>query len=77
MIAVGNRFYGIGNYARSADLYRSAASAGGDANLANLHLGMALARAGDKAGATTALKAVGGNYAGIASYWLMYVQQKG
>ena len=76
MIAVGNRFYGIGNYARAADLYRSAASAGGDASLANLHLGMALARTGDKAGATAALKAVSGTYAGIAAYWLMYVQQK-
>lgn len=77
MVAVGNRFYGIGNYARAAELYKAAAAAGGDANLANLHLGMALARSGDKAGATAALKVVGGGYAPIAAYWLMYVQQKG
>ncbi|MGH6659673.1 MAG: hypothetical protein ACREBP_04010, partial [Sphingomicrobium sp.] len=57
MVTVGNRFYGIGNYARAAELYRAAAGAGGDTGLANLHLGMALARSGDKAGATAALKA--------------------
>ena len=77
MIAVGNRFYGIGNYARSAELYRSALGAGGDAGLANLHLGMALAGAGDKAGATAALSAVTGEYAGIAKYWLLWVRQAG
>lgn len=73
LMAVGNRFYGIGNYARAAELYRAAASAGANAGLANLHLGMALARAGDKAGAATALKAVSGEYAGVASYWLLYI----
>lgn len=77
MIAVGNRFYGIGNYARSAELYRSALGVDGDAGLANLHLGMALARAGDKAGAIAALSAVTGKYAGIAKYWLLWVQQAG
>ena len=77
MVTVGNRFYGIGNYARAAELYRAAAGAGGDTGLANLHLGMALARSGDKAGATAALKAVTGEHAGIAGYWLLWVQQKG
>ncbi|MBA3669679.1 MAG: tetratricopeptide repeat protein [Sphingomonas sp.] len=71
--AVGNRFYGLGNYTRAAELYRAAAGAGGDSNLANLHLGMALARAGDKAGATAALKSVSGAYAPIANYWLLFV----
>ena len=77
MIVVGNRFYGSGNYARAAELYRSAAAAGGNASLANLHLGMALARSGDKAGAAAALNAVTGNYAGVAKYWLLYVNQSG
>ena len=44
-------------------------------DLANLHLGMALARSGDKAGATAALNAVTGPRADIAKYWLLYVQQ--
>jgi hypothetical protein len=50
---------------------------GADKDVANLHLGMALARAGDKAGATAALKAVGGSRGDIAKYWLVYVQQHG
>lgn len=77
MIAVGSRFYGSGNYARAAELYRSAVAAGGDSSLANLHLGMALARSGDKAGATTAFNAVSGVHAPIAKYWLLFVQQAG
>lgn len=77
MIAVGNRFYGIGNYARAADLFRMAVAAGGDSSLANLHLGMALARTGDKPGATAALNAVSGAYAPVAQYWLIYVNRAG
>jgi hypothetical protein len=34
---------------------------------------MALARAGDKAGATAALNAVTGPHAEIAKYWLTYL----
>ncbi len=75
---VGDRFYGLGNYSRAADLYRQAVAKGGaDANLAILHLGMALARAGDKAGATAALNAVTGANAEVAKYWLVYVNRAG
>lgn len=74
LVKIGDRFYGIGEYARAAEVYREAIAKGGaDADLANLHLGMALARSGDKAGAATALKAVGGSQAEIAKYWLIYV----
>jgi hypothetical protein len=38
---------------------------------------MALARAGDKAGATSALSAVAGSRAEIAKYWLLYAQSRG
>ena len=44
--------------------------------VANLHIGMALARAGDKAGATAALNAVTGPRADIAKFWLTYLNQK-
>ena len=75
LIRVGNFYYGAGQYAKAADLYRKALAKGGsDAEIANLHLGMALARAGDKAGATTAFNAVAGSRADIAKYWLLYVQ---
>ena len=49
---------------------------GVDKDVANLRLGMALARAGDKAGATAALNAVGGTQAEIAKLWLTYVATK-
>jgi tetratricopeptide (TPR) repeat protein len=74
LIGIGDRMYGIGQYAKAADIYRQALAKGADKDLANLHLGMALARAGDKAGATAALNAAGGAQAGIAKYWLLYVQ---
>lgn len=75
MVRVGDRYFGLGQYAKAAELYRKALSKGGsDANIANLHLGMALARAGDKASATTAFNAVTGPRADIAKYWLLYLQ---
>jgi tetratricopeptide (TPR) repeat protein len=76
LLHIGDRYYGMGNYAKAADVYRQVLTkAGADKDVANLHLGMALARAGDKAGATAALNAVGGARADIAKYWLLYVQQ--
>ena len=76
LLRIGDRYFGMGEYAKAADIYRQVQSKpGADKNLANLHLGMALARAGDKAGATAALSAVSGARADIAKYWLVYVQQ--
>lgn len=67
-------YYGYGDYAKAAELYRTAlGKTGADANLINLRLGMSLARAGDKAGATAALSSVTGPNAGIAQLWLIYV----
>ena len=74
-VAAGDLLYGYGDYAKAADLYRAALKkSGADAGLINLHLGMALARAGDKAGATAALSAVTGARAEVAKYWLSYLQ---
>ena len=76
LLRIGDRYYGMGNYARAADVYRQVLTkADADKEIANLHLGMALARAGDKAGATTALNAVTGGRSDIAKFWLVYVQQ--
>jgi hypothetical protein len=73
-LAAGDLLYGYGQYAKAAELYRAALTkSGADASLINLHLGMALARSGDKAGATTALNAVTGARAEIAKYWLTYL----
>jgi tetratricopeptide (TPR) repeat protein len=77
LLRIGDRYYGMGDYAKAAELYRMAMGKPGvDAAVANLHIGMALARAGDKAGATTALNAVTGPRAEIAKYWLTYVNQR-
>jgi tetratricopeptide (TPR) repeat protein len=76
-VRIGDRYYAMGNYAKAAELYRQAiGKAGVDPSIANMHLGMALAQTGDKAGATAAFNAVSGNLAEIAKYWLIYVQQR-
>ncbi len=67
-------YFGYGEYAKAAALYRVALTKTGvDANLANLRLGMALARMGDKPGATAAFTAVTGPRAAIARYWLNWL----
>ena len=74
----GDTLYGIGAFAEAAPLFKAAAAKGGvDTNVANLRLGMALARAGDKAGAIAALNAVGGPQANIAKYWLIWLNAQG
>jgi hypothetical protein len=76
VVRIGDRYYAMGDYTQAADIYRQVLTKpGADKDIANLHLGMALARAGDKAGATAALNAVTGSRADIAKLWLLYVQQ--
>ena len=71
----GDAFLSYGDYAKAAALYRAALrKTGVDADLANLRLGIALTRVGDKAGAATAFTAVKGQRAGIAQMWLVYLQ---
>ena len=77
LVRIGDRYLAMGDQAKAVETYKLAiAKPGTDAGLANLHLGMALAKSGDKAGATAALKAVTGAYAGVAQFWLTYVNQK-
>lgn len=74
-VTAGNIHYGYGDYAKAAELYRAALTkSGGDKAMINLRLGMSLALAGDKAGATEALNAVSGPRAEVAKYWLAYLQ---
>ena len=76
-LVVGDAWYGYGDFAKAADFYRAAlAQSDADKSLVNLHLGMALARQGDKAGATAALKAVTGTNADLAKYWLLSLNTK-
>ena len=76
-MTTADAYYGYGDYAQAAELYRAALTkSGADKDLANLRLGMALARAGDKAGATAALNAAGGAQADVAKLWLVYVNTR-
>lgn len=76
-MAVANASFGLGQYDKAAQLYRMALTKpGADADLINLRLGIALARKGDKAGATEALKAVTGARSELAKYWLIYVSSQ-
>lgn len=77
LLHIGDRYAAMGDYSKAVEAYRLAgAKAGADQSLVNLHTGMALARSGDKAGATAALNAVTGARADIAKFWLTYVSQK-
>ena len=77
LLHIGDRYYASGNYAKAVELYRMAqAKPDLDPNVAKLHIGMALARAGDKAGAIAALNSVTGARADVAKFWLAYVNQR-
>ena len=70
----GDLFFGNGQYAEAAELYRAALQKGGeDANLVNSRLGAALALAGQRAEAETVLRAVTGPRAELANYWLLWL----
>ena len=76
LVRIGDRYAAMGNYPKAAELFRQAVGKPDvDSSLANMHLGMALARSGDKAGATAAFNAVTGELSEIAKFWLIYVQQ--
>jgi tetratricopeptide (TPR) repeat protein len=72
LMGVGDAYYGYGDFAKAVEFYRAAlAKSDAEADVGNLHLGMALAAQGDKAGASAALAKVGGTYADLAKYWLL------
>ncbi len=76
-LATGDAYYGYGDFAKAASLYKQAVGAPTvDQATANLRFGVALARAGDKAGATVALNAVkGGPREALAKFWLIHINQ--
>jgi hypothetical protein len=71
----GDAYLGQDNYAKAATLYRTALQKGGvDADEVNTHLGIALARSGDKAGAKAAFAEVKtAPRTGIAQLWTTYL----
>ena len=77
VLRLGDAYYGYGQYAEAAELYRAAAQKGADANIANLRLGAALAQAGQRAEAEAALRAVSGAQQPLAQYWLLWLAGRG
>ncbi|QPQ55678.1 hypothetical protein IC614_03520 [Allosphingosinicella flava] len=77
-LSTADAYYGYGDYAKAAALYRAALQKGGvDANLVNTRLGAALAQSGQKVEAEAALKAVQGPRADIAAFWMAWLNQRG
>ena len=73
---LGDAYFGYGDYAPAAELYRTAQSKGGDAGTLNIRLGAALALAGDRAGAEAAFRAVTGPRAELAQLWLLWLSNR-
>lgn len=74
----GDAFYGYGQYAEAAELYRAALQKGGeDAGLVNVRLGSALAMAGRRAEAEAAFRAVtSGDRVELARFWLLWLSNR-
>ena len=76
-LSTADAFLGYRDYARAAELYRLALRKGSvDSNLVNTRLGMALALAGQRAEAEAAFRAVTGNRAQIAQFWMLWLSQR-
>lgn len=76
-LRVADAFFGYGQYAEAAELYRAALRNGQDANLVNTRLGAALALAGQRTEAEAALRAVTGPRAELANFWLLWLSRRG
>jgi tetratricopeptide (TPR) repeat protein len=75
-LVMGDAYYGYGEYAPAAELYRAALQKGADAGTANIRLGAALALAGQRAQAEAAFRAVTGPRAELAQLWLLWLSTR-
>lgn len=77
-LAAADSYFGRADYAKAASLYQAALLKGGvDPNLVNTRLGLALAMAGQKAPAESALRAVTGPRGDLAAFALLLAAQRG
>lgn len=75
-LGTGDAYLGYGEWANAIEMYRMALTKGGvDANVVNTRLGMALARSGQKDAAKQAFAQVTGPRAGLAKYWMIYLDK--
>lgn len=75
-LSMGDAYYGYGQYAAAAELYRAALQKGTDAGVGNLRLGAALAMAGQRAPAEAAFRAVTGPGAELAQLWMLWLSSR-
>ena len=75
-LAMGDAYYGYGEYAQAAELYRAALEKGIEAGLGNSRLGASLAMAGQRAEAEAAFRAVTGPRAELAQLWLLWLSTR-
>lgn len=74
---IGNAYYGYGEYAKAAEMYRAALTKSDvQRDVTQLRLGMALARAGQGDAAVAELAKVGGEFTELAKYWTLYAQTR-
>ncbi|HEX7877061.1 MAG TPA: hypothetical protein VF489_10810 [Sphingobium sp.] len=76
-MAVADGYFSLSQFPQAVEYYRLALSKGGvDQGKANARLGIALARSGDLGGAKAALAQAGGNWANVAGFWSVWVDQQ-
>lgn len=77
-LATADAHLGYGNYAKAAELYKMALQKGGvDTATVNTRLGLALAKSGNKEGASTALKSItGAPREQLSRYYQIWLDQQ-
>lgn len=76
-MSVGDGYFSLSQFSQAAEQYRLALAKGGvDQGRANARLGIALARSGDLNGAKAALAQANGNWANVAGFWSVWVDQQ-
>jgi tetratricopeptide (TPR) repeat protein len=76
-LGVGDTYLSLGQYPQAAVQYRQALSKGGvDVARTNVRLGIALARSADLPGGRAALALAVGNWANVAGFWSVWLEQQ-
>ena len=75
--SLADSYFALGQYPQAVEHYRIALTKGGvDAGRINARLGVALARSGDLPGAQAALGQATGDWASVAGFWPVWVEQQ-
>jgi len=75
--SLADSYFALGQFPQAVEQYRLALTKGGvDAGRINARLGVALARSGDLSGAQAALSQATGDWASVAGFWSVWVEQQ-